>query len=95
MKHDHYLTIIRKALARTADRPYTFGDLLSAYDTMTDEFCGTVDPWCSRAALLDWLLAIGPQGQDEILRRINDEYPGWPAENRHPRRETVFRGANG
>jgi hypothetical protein len=89
VKQDRYLAIIRRALAQTADRPYTFWDLLRAYDVMTDEFCHSIDPWCSRTELLDWLLGIGPQGQDALLNRINGEYPGWPAEDRPRRERTV------
>jgi hypothetical protein len=82
MKQDKYIGIIRRALTQTSDRPYTFGDLLSAYDVMTDEFCRNVDPWVSREELLDWLLAVGPQGQEGVLRQINGEFPGWPPDSR-------------
>jgi hypothetical protein len=82
MRADTYVTIIRRALVQTAERPYTFGNLLEAYDVMTEEFCRNIDPWISRDELLDWLLAIGPQGQEGILLQINGEYPGWPVENR-------------
>jgi hypothetical protein len=45
----------------------------SANDVMTDEFCENVDPQCSREDLLDWLLVIGPQGQERLLCQLNGE----------------------
>jgi hypothetical protein len=94
MKPDTYVNIVRRALCQSSDRPYLFGELLEAYDVMTDEFCRSIDPWTSRDEVLDWLLAIGPQGQEKILKQINGEYPGWPAEGRSPLRRYVISGSS-
>lgn len=68
-----YPLIVGRALEQVSEGPYSFAELLEAYDVMTDEFCESVDPQCSRADLLDWLLAIGPQGQERLLGEANRE----------------------
>jgi hypothetical protein len=95
MKLDTYVNIVRRALCQASDRPFAFGDLLGAFDVMTDEFCRSIDPWSSRDEVLDWLLAIGPQGQERLLAQINGEYPGWPAGGRSPLRRYVISSSAG
>jgi hypothetical protein len=71
MSQHIYAEIVGRALGQTGAGPYRFGDLLEAFDVITDEFCGRFDPGCSRMNVLDWLLSEGPQGQERLLREFN------------------------
>jgi hypothetical protein len=70
---DAYPQVLFRALEQVGEGPYRFAELLEAFDVMTDEFCEHSDPRCSRGSVLDWLMAIGPQGQESLLRQINDK----------------------
>ena len=71
MSPGRYRSIVSDALGLASHGPYTFAELLEVYDVMTDEFCGERGSGCSRDELLDWLLAIGPQGQQRLLDDIS------------------------
>ena len=76
MSVDSHRRIVRDALEQHGEGPYTFSGLLQAYDLITDDFCRLRDPACSRIGVLDWLLAIGPQGQQHLLDEINSRSGG-------------------
>ncbi len=68
-----YEQVVRDALYRVSEGPFTAKDLERAGGFITDELCGVHGLECSGSAVLDWLHSLGPEHREELIQEINRE----------------------
>jgi hypothetical protein len=68
-----YEQVVRDALYRVSEGPWTVRDLTRTGEFITDDLCGVHGLECSGSAVVDWLHSLGPEQQEDLIEEINRE----------------------
>ena len=71
MAQGKYELLLRRALEQTTEGPWEERDLTAAKERLTQEFCSLFDPDCDERAVRDWLNALGPEDEADLIYRLN------------------------
>ncbi|MCL5735135.1 MAG: hypothetical protein M1274_06010 [Actinobacteria bacterium] len=72
-----YEQIVKEALEMMSNGPWNATHLMRVKDVINDEMCGGYGAECRSSEVIDWLNALDPQEQEDLLFRLNEEAHEW------------------